>query len=205
MVENFARYTGIYSSQFQANIVPFDLFWFLQYGTPIMLATVIDIFISPIAILLISWLGNHIQKLAIPRQKFHKGLLRMLRPYPFAIEDILPYLISFILTSLALLPGMPLMMPCLFALFLSQFWLQKYLLVKNNSVPKKYHQKSIRSLIKGVPFALMIPLIAGLVVYTNLYNSHVEDYETCGDDGYCDHLEFLVSFLNIYNKLQKED
>ena len=195
MVDDFSRDIGIYTSQFQTNMVPFDLFWFLQFGTPIMLATIIDIFISPMVILFIAWITNYLQQLTIAGQKLHKGLISMLRPYPFAIEDILPYLISFILTSLALLPGMPLMMPCLFALFLSQFWLQKFLLVKYNSLPRKFHKKSIRALIKGVPLALMMPLVAGLIVYTNFYNSPLDDFQTCGDDGFCESITFLVNCL----------
>ena len=198
-IEKFAVQTGIYTTRLNINMSPFDIFWFLRYGPLIMMATLIDILLSPIKILFGSLVSAFIQKKLIPKQKLQKGLLNILRPKSFSMEKVLPYLISFMLTCLALLPGMPLMMPCLFFLFLFQFFVQKYLLIKKSSLPKFSHENTLRVLIKGVPLALMIPLGAGIMIYTNFYNSQIDNFIKCTEDGYCDPIHFLVNIR--FNKL----
>ena len=184
---------GIYTTQLRVNISPLDLYWFLRYGPPIMMATLINVFKAPVNLFINSIISTIIKKRLILKQKLHRGLLRMLTPTPFSMEGIFPYLISFMMTCLTLLPGMPLMMPCLFFLVLLQFVIRRYLFIKQTSIPKTSYQKTLKILIKGVPLALMVPLAPSLMIYTNFYNSSLEDFQKCGDDGFCSQINFLVS------------
>ena len=197
-IEDFAISKGIYTTLLSTRIVPFDLFWFLQYGPIIMMATILDLFLMPLIDYIYSKVVKYLQKISILKQKLHKGLLDVLKSNKFAMGKILPNLISFMLTSLALLPGMPLMIPCLFLLFLFQFLTLKHLLVTNSSLPTVSHKNTLIILLQAVPLGLMISLIAGIMVYSNFYNSHIEAFSTCNASGYCDNIEFLVSLLYSY-------
>ena len=194
-IEILAKYLGIYTSELRDKIVPFDMNWYMRYGTSIMIATIIKTLLTPIVIGMQSTVLLHREKLIIPNANTHKELLSSLKSYDFALEKSLANLVSFTVTSLVLLPGMPLMTLCLFGLMLSQFWVQKYFLINSNSILDISYERIFRIFIKGIPLALMLSLIAGFIVYTNINQLSMEDFLNCDSFGQCKIIQFLVRYF----------
>ena len=191
-VEKLAKYFEIYTSQLNIKVIPLDMYWFLRYGTPIMMATIINTVLFPTIILIQSIIKFTQDKLSNATQKLHKEYISAIPFHNFSFEGILPNLVCFTLTSLVLLPGMSMMTLCLFGLMLSQFWIQKYLFINSNSSLNNSHKKTFKILIKGIPLALILSLMSGIIVYTNWFNTPIDDFIKCDSYGECDTIQFMV-------------